>query len=84
LKTESRPRIDFDTNGTRPVIPDCISIPVIEAWVAIQVVSPHVTLLLFGTCVGLGLLCVSPVLIRSGERRTPVAVNAGGSSRGRP
>jgi MFS family permease len=41
-----------------------ISVPVIGAGVALQFLSPRVTLLLFGIAVGLGLLCVSPALVR--------------------
>jgi len=44
-----------------------ISVPVIGAGVAIQFVSPRVTLLLFGVGVGVGLICASPVLIRPHE-----------------
>lgn len=41
-----------------------ISVPVVGAGVAIQFVSPRVTLLVFGVGVGIGLLAVLPVLVR--------------------
>jgi MFS family permease len=41
-----------------------ISVPVVGAGVAIQFVSPRVTLLLFGVGVGVGLLSSAPMLVR--------------------
>ena len=41
-----------------------ISVPVVGAGVAIQFVSPRVTLLVFGVAVGIGLLSVLPILVR--------------------
>jgi hypothetical protein len=50
-----------------------ISVPVIGAGVAIQFLSPRLTLLLFGIGVVGGLLCASPVLIRRRARDSRAA-----------
>jgi MFS family permease len=50
-----------------------ISVPVIGAGVAIQFLSPRLTLLLFGIGVVGGLLCASPVLIRRHDRDSRAA-----------
>jgi len=45
-----------------------ISVPVLGAGVALQFVSPRLTLLLFGIGAGLGLLAAAPILVRPRER----------------
>jgi MFS family permease len=61
-----------------------ISLPVIGAGVAIQFVSPRVTLLLFGVGVGVGLICASPVLIRPRDHQTGQAGTAESTRRPSP
>jgi MFS family permease len=61
-----------------------ISVPVIGAGVAIQFVSPRVTLLLFGVGVGVGLICASPVLIRPRDHQTGQAGTAESTRRPSP
>jgi len=53
-----------------------ISLPVVGAGVALQFVSPRVTLLLFGVAAGAGLLAAFPVLVRPREVETRSAAHA--------
>ena len=41
-----------------------LSVPVVGLGVALQHISPRVTLLIFGVLVGLGILAAAPVLVR--------------------
>jgi MFS family permease len=45
-----------------------LSIPVVGLGLALEHLSPRVTLLIFGTAVGLGILAAAPILVRSPRR----------------
>jgi hypothetical protein len=45
-----------------------LSIPVVGVGLALEHISPRVTLLLFGTAVGLGILAAAPILVRRPPR----------------
>jgi len=48
-----------------------LALPVIGLGLAFQVLSPRVTLLIFGAVVGLGVLATAPFLLRSGTEERP-------------
>jgi MFS family permease len=57
-----------------------VSLPVVGAGVALQHVSPRVTLLIFASAVGLGILAAAPHLVRPVEGQAPPAAEPDGDS----
>lgn len=57
-----------------------VSLPVVGAGVALQHISPRVTLLIFASAVGLGILAAAPHLVRPVEEQAPPAAEPHGDA----